>query len=100
MVTIFGIIPSHQRAMGLAFLGLCIGLISSFGPAVVGGISDLLTARFGAAGLRYTLAGGSCFMIWTTIHLFIGVRSVATDYVGGTVDVLDAALAKPAVFPR
>jgi MFS family permease len=61
--------PPHLRATAAGLLVLCVNLIgSALGPVITGRLSDLLTPRLGADGLRVALACSSVFIIWSTLH--------------------------------
>ena len=52
------------------------------GPQVVGIVSDLLTPRFGADGLRYAIPCVAVFaLVWSAAHFFVGARTFSSDLV-------------------
>ncbi|MFZ1991357.1 MAG: MFS transporter [Alphaproteobacteria bacterium] len=61
----------------LLFIQTIIGL--SFGPTVVGAISDALTPSFHEEALRYALVITSLVNIWSAIHYFVGARHARQD---------------------
>jgi MFS family permease len=64
--------PAPMRAIAVAIVVMFTGLVSQiFGPLVVGVLNDALSARYGAAAIRYsllvvpiaTLLGALCFLM-------------------------------------
>ncbi len=79
---VYGVSPDSQRAMALAMLGLITNLIGlGLGPVVLGGLSDLLNPQFGVDSLRYALASSVIFLAWASIHMLLGSRTLAADFI-------------------
>lgn len=80
---VYGVAVDSQRAMAIALLGLTTNLIGlGLGPVLIGGLSDALSASFGADSLRYALASSVLFLAWASIHMLIGSRSLPDDFLG------------------
>ncbi len=79
---VYGVSLESERAMALAMLGLITNLIGlGLGPVVIGGLSDLLNPRFGGDSLRYALAASVIFLGWASVHMLLGSRTLAEDFV-------------------
>ena len=80
---VYGVAKDSERAMAIAVLGLITNLIGlGLGPVVLGAISDALNPAFGADSLRYALASSVLFLAWAAVHMLLGSRTYAADYVG------------------
>ena len=49
------------------------------GPQIVGGISDLLTPRFGVESLRWAILSTILLYIWGAVHFLLGSRTLSRD---------------------
>lgn len=79
---VYGVAPDSERGMAIAMLGLVTNLIGlGLGPVLIGGISDALNPTFGVDSLRYALATSVLFLAWASVHMLIGSRTYAQDYV-------------------
>lgn len=80
---VYGVALDSQRAMAVALLGLVTNLIGlGLGPVFIGGVSDMLAADFGTDSLRYSLVASVAFLVWAAMHMLLGSRTYAADYVG------------------
>lgn len=66
-------IASGMLVFGMGFFG------GSFGPLLIGMISDLLSGRFGADSLRYAVASSAVMFVWAIFHMLAASRSLARD---------------------
>ena len=79
---VYGVSLDSERAMALAMLGLITNLIGlGLGPVVIGGLSDLLNPQFGIDSLRYALAASVIFLAWASLHMLLGAKTLAQDFV-------------------
>lgn len=79
---VYGVSLDSERAMALAVLGLITNLIGlGLGPVVLGGLSDLLNPQFGINSLRYALAASVLFLAWASVHMLLGARTLAADFI-------------------
>jgi MFS family permease len=77
------LVPSHMRATASAlflFINNLIGI--GLGTTLIGVVSDLTRARFGAESLRYAILAGSGLYLVAAILLFFAGRRLARDWVG------------------
>ena len=73
------LVDPARRAMAAALLLLTYNLIGfSFGPLLIGGLSDLLREATGADSLRLALLCLTPFSIWTAVHYYLASRSLRT----------------------
>ena len=49
------------------------------GPQIVGGISDLLTPRFGVESLRWAMLSTILLYFWGAAHFLLGSRTLLRD---------------------
>ena len=69
--------------MAIAILGLVTNLIGlGLGPVIIGGTSDLLLPVFGIDSLRYALASSVVFLAWASLHMLLGAKTYAKDFIG------------------
>ena len=74
------LVPPHMRAQAAAlmlFIANIIGL--GCGPWAIGLVSDLLTPRFGADALRWSMLGFMLIAPWTAWHYFRGGQLLPGD---------------------
>jgi predicted MFS family arabinose efflux permease len=74
------LVTSKMRAMApsvLLFVQSLIGL--GLGPFLTGLASDLMTPALGSSALRYALALGAAVNVWSSLHYFLGARSLKAD---------------------
>lgn len=72
--------PPRARATCAAIMLLILNLVGlGLGPQLVGISSDWLAEDFGAASLRYTLAGGSFVALWGAYHYWRGGAHYARE---------------------
>ena len=58
------LVPADIRGQAIGLLSVVINIMGSvLGPPIAGGVSDLLTAQFGAEALRYSLLTMSSLII-------------------------------------
>ncbi|MGE0383106.1 MAG: spinster family MFS transporter [Gammaproteobacteria bacterium] len=70
----------RMRAFVSAFTLLMVSVIGlGVGPPLVGLGSDLLGARFGDDGLRYSLLASLLFALWGAAHYLLAARTIAAD---------------------
>ena len=77
------LVPSHMRATASAlflFINNLIGI--GLGTTLIGVVSDLTRARFGAESLRYAILSGTGFYLVAAMLLFFAGRRLARDWVG------------------
>jgi MFS family permease len=65
-------------AAGVA-MAIFTGLGMAVGVPLIGAISDLMTANYGASGLRYALASIAIFYIWAAVHYVLAARHYDQD---------------------
>jgi MFS family permease len=74
------LVPDEMRATALMIVMLLANLIGmGVGPLIVGGVSDLLTPRFGADGLRYAMMLGAAGWAGASYYFFMVARTVDRD---------------------
>jgi MFS family permease len=74
------LVPDEMRATTLAVVMLLANLIGmGLGPQAVGVLSDLLTPRFGADSLRYSMLLMSATALWAAWHFWRVGRTVMSD---------------------
>jgi len=72
--------PASSRASASAILLFVINLIGlGLGPQAVGILSDLLRGEFGVESLRYAILILFTTYAWSTVHYFLGARSLRED---------------------
>jgi predicted MFS family arabinose efflux permease len=71
----------HMRAMASAVLLFLVNLVGlGVGPVFVGALSDLLTPRFGADAIRYSLlATVATGAAWSAVHFHLAARTLRAD---------------------
>jgi MFS family permease len=77
------LVPGNMRATASAlflFINNLIGI--GLGTALIGVVSDLTRARFGAESLRYAILAGTGFYLIAAVLLFFAGRRLARDWVG------------------
>ena len=75
------LVPATMRAVASAiflFINNLLGL--GLGALLIGFASDLLTARFGNAALRYAILGGTGFYFLASALFFLASRSLPRDF--------------------
>jgi MFS family permease len=76
------LVPGNMRATASAlflFINNLIGI--GLGTTLIGVVSDLTRARFGAESLRYAILGGTSFYLIAAALLFFAGRKLARDWV-------------------
>ena len=74
------IVRVRMRAMAAAVLLFVINLVGlGLGPLVIGVLSDLLLAQFGAESLRYALLVVIPAVAWSALHYWLGARTLRAD---------------------
>lgn len=74
------LVPSRSRAMAAAVMMACLYIIgNSFGPTVVGAISDFLKPTAGADSLGWALALTSITNVWAFIHYLRAAHFLRED---------------------
>jgi MFS family permease len=72
--------PTRMRASAAALLFLIFAVIGSgMGPQITGILSDILTPRFGADGLRYALMALALGYPWAAFHYYMARRTYSAD---------------------
>ena len=76
------LVPPHMRATASASFLLINNLIGlGLGSWVLGGLSEAMTAAYGAEALRYAAAIGSCFYFVAAALALLAVRPLRRDWV-------------------
>ena len=76
------LVPGNMRATASAlflFINNLIGI--GLGTTLIGVVSDLTRARFGAESLRYAILAGTSFYLIAALLLFFAGRKLAKDWV-------------------
>ena len=76
------LVPGNMRATASAlflFINNLIGI--GLGTTLIGVVSDLMRARFGAESLRYAILAGTGFYLIAALLLFFAGRKLAKDWV-------------------
>jgi MFS family permease len=76
------LVPGNMRATASAlflFINNLIGI--GLGTTLIGVVSDLTRARFGAESLRYAILAGTGFYLLAALLLFFAGRKLARDWV-------------------
>ena len=78
-----GFSPVRMRGVAVAVSLFITNILSlGLGPQIVGIVSDQLTPRFGADGLRYAIPSVAVVaLIWSTGHFFFGARTFSADLI-------------------
>jgi MFS family permease len=77
----------QMRATAAAIFLLVINVLGLVVlPALVGAASDLLSAQYGSAGLRYALLGLASFNLWGVCHSLLMSRSLEADLAAAAAD--------------
>ena len=80
---VYGVAIESERSMAIAILGLVTNLIGlGLGPVIIGGVSDLMLPAFGVDSLRYALTCSVIFLAWASLHMLLGARTYAGDFIG------------------
>jgi MFS family permease len=78
--TIQNLAPMRMRALASAILLFIVNIIGlGFGPFVVGVVSDLLSGRFGAESLRYSILIATGVYFWAGAHFLLAARTIRQD---------------------
>ncbi|MBS0364654.1 MAG: MFS transporter [Proteobacteria bacterium] len=75
------LVPPNLRALASAlflFINNLLGL--GLGALIIGGVSDLLTASFGGASLRYSILGGTVFYVLAATLFALASRRLAEEF--------------------
>jgi predicted MFS family arabinose efflux permease len=71
----------HRRATAAALMLILSSLIGlGLGPVAVGSLSDLLTPRFGADGLRIAMLCATTIYAWAALHFALAARAAARNH--------------------
>lgn len=74
------LVPPAQRALAAAILLFVMNIIGlGLGPFCVGVMSDFLTPKYGADGLRYALMSVSALALWGGYHYIRAGQSLRED---------------------
>jgi MFS family permease len=74
------LVPEAMRASAYMVILLLANLAGmGMGPLLVGALSDALTPRFGADGLRYAMSAVSLLVVWAAWHLWRAGRTVTAE---------------------
>ena len=72
--------PPRLRSTMASILFVVNGLIGvGFGPVVVGVLSDTLSRRIGAGGLRAALMIVTALGFWAALHFCLATRTLRSD---------------------
>jgi MFS family permease len=76
------LVPDRMRATVLMIVSLLANIIGiGIGPLIVGGVSDLLTPKFGPDGLRYAMMLGAVGWVCASYFFFKASRTIDQDIV-------------------
>jgi predicted MFS family arabinose efflux permease len=76
------IVPPHMRATASAvflFINNLIGI--GLGTALIGALSDILSAQHGANALRYAIVAGTVFYLVAAALFFVSARRLEQDWI-------------------
>lgn len=80
MSSVQSVAEPHLRATAISIVMFCSAMIGQgAGGYVIGLLSDLLTPRFGADGLRVSLIASTLFMLWSVLHFVLAARALHSD---------------------
>jgi predicted MFS family arabinose efflux permease len=73
-------VPPPMRALAAALLLLATSLVGfALGPLLIGRLSDVLAARYGADSLRVALLIVPVFYAWAASHYYMAARTLDSD---------------------
>lgn len=90
---VLAIVQSRVRARAIAFLLLAANVAGfGFGPALVGMLSDVMSARLGTASLNYALMIINFGWFWAAAHFWFAMKIIRSeaDALGGIANAIHA----------